>query len=310
MLGKWPTAHADEVRRLFPTCYAFPSWQELVPALIPKEVDVLLCAGDAILLTSGWWDASVHTIIFGGTSGAFVQYSGQVCLKVIKDRCRSEQHDVMPVPPILEGPLREWLAAFQDSRGMPLIADGWPNVNFHSGFTVWSRGHSTTWSSLWIQSRALGVPPCAMCDQTSWRARLTRLFPKKLGTRSGRSRGHRNAQTTPDRTGSRLPTTLPAPSKSKKLLATNSLSASGGSARWNLLSLNRGTRARIAVFVFSRTAMRLCPSLVWHRTISLPACVGRSGIAGSTCRRGPCFEILPMPICGHHLGHFAVHIQR
>ena len=132
MLGKWPTASADEVRRLFPTCYAFENCQQLGKELIPSEVDVLICIGDTICLTAGWYNDSVHTIIFGGTSGTSVQYRKEVFLTVAEKRCRSEQHDVMCVPPILESPLREWLASFQDSRGMPLIVDGWwlPTARF------------------------------------------------------------------------------------------------------------------------------------------------------------------------------------
>jgi len=133
MLGKWPTASADEVRRLFPTCHAFENCQQLEKALIPNEVDVLICAGD-IYLTAGWHDSNVHTIIFG--KGAIIQYSGAQCFTVSQQLCRSMQHDEMAVPPILESPLREWLATFQDSRGMPIIEEGW----WKPGYAMRSKG--------------------------------------------------------------------------------------------------------------------------------------------------------------------------
>ena len=123
VLGRWPTALADEVGSLFQTDYAFESGALLGKALIPNEVDVLICMGDAIRLPAGWHDSNVHTIIFG--RGAIIQYSGAQCFTVSEQLCRSMQHDEMAVPPILEGPLREWLATFQDSRGMPIIEEGW-----------------------------------------------------------------------------------------------------------------------------------------------------------------------------------------
>jgi hypothetical protein len=128
LLGEWPSSSAEEVQRLFPTSYHFQSCAELKKARIPKEVDVLICMGRKIDLAAGWYDRDIHTIIFGGTFGTVVRYNGPLCLTAGRDTCDSEQHDVLPVPPIFEAPLREWLGSFQSSRGMPVIFDGWPTA--------------------------------------------------------------------------------------------------------------------------------------------------------------------------------------
>jgi hypothetical protein len=133
MLGNWSGHHADEVRKLFPTCHAFGGWQGI--NVIPNEIDVLLCSGNEIALPHGWGNGTIHTIVIGEPQEAIVGYSENLYLKLSRERCRSEQHDVMPVPPILEGPLREWLASFQDSRGMAMITDGWMDTRpFGGGF--------------------------------------------------------------------------------------------------------------------------------------------------------------------------------
>ena len=130
ILGEWPSASADEAMKLFPTSYAFKSSTQLAKTLIPNEVDVLICMGDSLRMDASWlsagWEASnVHTIVFGGSPNTLVQYSGGLWFTVSERLCRSMQHDEMAVPPILEGPLRSWLATFQDSRGMPIIVEGW-----------------------------------------------------------------------------------------------------------------------------------------------------------------------------------------